>query len=83
MQEPIRLLHQLRPVIIMQHLLHHRHLLLQKEVLFQADVENLIGKRPFEEKKHITDEVVNPHPSGEISAGVPPYDSNIPSTTLG
>ncbi|TXH22763.1 MAG: ATP-dependent zinc metalloprotease FtsH [Chitinophagaceae bacterium] len=57
--------------------------LLQKEVLFQADVETLIGKRPFEEKKHLSDEVVNPHPSGEISAGVPPYDSNIPSTTLG
>ena len=25
--------------------------LLEKEVLFQSDVEQLIGKRPFEEKK--------------------------------
>ncbi len=32
--------------------------LLDKEVLFQTDVENLIGKRPFEEKKaiHVVDE---------------------------
>ena len=32
--------------------------LLDKEVLFQSDVENLIGKRPFEEKKaiHVVDE---------------------------
>ena len=27
--------------------------LLEKEVLFQSDVEALIGKRPFEEKKHL------------------------------
>jgi cell division protease FtsH len=31
--------------------------LLEKEVLFQSDVETLIGKRPFEEKKPLTDEV--------------------------
>ncbi|HVB03444.1 MAG TPA: ATP-dependent zinc metalloprotease FtsH [Chitinophagaceae bacterium] len=27
--------------------------LLKKEVLYQADLERLIGKRPFEEKKHV------------------------------
>ena len=31
--------------------------LLEREVLFQSDVEALIGKRPFEEKKPLTDEV--------------------------
>lgn len=30
--------------------------LLEKEVLFQSDVEALIGKRPFEEKKMLTDD---------------------------
>ncbi|MES2430445.1 MAG: ATP-dependent zinc metalloprotease FtsH [Bacteroidota bacterium] len=30
--------------------------LLKKEVLFKSDVETLIGKRPFEEKKLLTDE---------------------------
>jgi AFG3 family protein len=29
--------------------------LLEKEVLFQSDVETLIGKRPYEEKKHVAD----------------------------
>ena len=57
--------------------------LLHKEVLFKADVEALIGKRPYEEKKHLVDEIVNPHPTGEISAGVPPYDSNIPNPSVG
>lgn len=32
--------------------------LLEKEVLFQSDVEALIGKRPFEEKKSLVDEVL-------------------------
>lgn len=31
--------------------------LLEKEVLFQSDVEALIGKRPFEEKKPLTDQL--------------------------
>jgi AFG3 family protein len=47
--------------------------LLKKEVLYQADLERLIGKRPFEEKKHVPvlefspgenvqlDEIVNPY----------------------
>src|SRR6185436_12120901 len=30
--------------------------LLEREVLFQSDVEALIGKRPFEEKKPLTDD---------------------------
>src|SRR6185369_9037312 len=51
--------------------------LLEREVLFQSDVEALIGKRPFEEKKPLeekAEELVGG--SGEISAGVPPYDSD-------
>lgn len=54
--------------------------LLIKEVLFQSDVEILIGKRPFGEKK-ILDlpveeaEAENQPAIGTISAGVPPYDS--------
>ncbi len=39
--------------------------LLEKEVLFQSDVEMLIGKRPFEEKKPLTDEV----PVAEVVEG--------------
>jgi len=34
--------------------------LLEKEVLFQSDVEALIGKRPYEEKKVITTEDITP-----------------------
>jgi AFG3 family protein len=51
--------------------------LLDKEVLFQSDVEALIGKRPYEEKKPLEDE----HP-GEISEGVPPYDSDVTNKAL-
>ncbi len=55
--------------------------LLEKEVLFQSDVETLIGKRPFEEKKLLETKeeevVINHEPTGEISAGVPPYDGNV------
>ncbi len=45
--------------------------LLEKEVLFQSDVETLIGKRPFEHKK-LLDEVENElphhaHPASEIT----------------
>ena len=45
--------------------------LLEKEVLFQSDVEALIGKRPFEEKKVLTDENVHtpaPSENGEAKA---------------
>ncbi|WP_126969742.1 ATP-dependent zinc metalloprotease FtsH [Gynurincola endophyticus] len=48
--------------------------LLDKEVLFQSDVEALIGKRPYGEKKIIDDEH---HETGSISEGVPPFDSNV------
>lgn len=51
--------------------------LLTKEVLFQSDVEELIGKRPFEEKKLLdVDQNGEEHAhTGSISAGVPPYES--------
>ena len=52
--------------------------LLEKEVLFQSDVESLIGKRPFEEKKLLDVDHLEPHAAdGTISEGVPPYDSGI------
>jgi AFG3 family protein len=51
--------------------------LLDKEVLFQSDVEALIGKRPYEEKKPLGEEEENHHPEGGISEGVPPYDPSV------
>jgi AFG3 family protein len=55
--------------------------LLEKEVLFQSDVEMLIGKRPYEEKKvlDVSDEEngTHAHENGTISEGVPPYDSSV------
>jgi AFG3 family protein len=53
--------------------------LLVKEVLFQSDVEKLIGKRPFREQKtlDVDDSNSEHHEKGAISEGVPPYDSNI------
>lgn len=52
--------------------------LLEKEVLFQTDVETLIGKRPFEEKKLLDVDNKEPHAhDGTISEGVPPYDSGV------
>ena len=59
--------------------------LLEKEVLFQSDVEALIGKRPFDEKKPLTDDEEDefkPGDNGEISAGVPPYDSDVTNKSL-
>ncbi|MBC7948467.1 MAG: ATP-dependent zinc metalloprotease FtsH [Chitinophagaceae bacterium] len=56
--------------------------LLEKEVLFQSDVEVLIGKRPYEEKKILDPEEGKPSETGEISAGVPPYDSDITNKAL-
>jgi AFG3 family protein len=56
--------------------------LLDKEVLFQSDVELLIGKRPFEEKKTLDVDAVIPAETGEISAGVPPYDSDVTNKAL-
>lgn len=54
--------------------------LLEKEVLFQSDVEALIGKRPYEDKKKQEEE--GKPATGEISAGVPPYDSDITNKAL-
>ena len=59
--------------------------LLEREVLFQSDVEALIGKRPYEEKKLLEDddepktekEKHEKHDTGVISEGVPLYDSNV------
>ncbi|MFD2919487.1 ATP-dependent zinc metalloprotease FtsH [Terrimonas rubra] len=57
--------------------------LLEKEVLFQSDVEALIGKRPFEEKKPLTESTDSiSADQGEISAGVPPYDSDVTNHSL-
>ncbi len=53
--------------------------LLDKEVLFQSDVEALIGKRPYGEKKQLDDNVH--HDQGTISEGVPPFDSNVHPAT--
>ncbi len=54
--------------------------LLEKEVLFQSDVEALIGRRPYDEKKKLEEE--GKAIAGEISAGVPPYDSDITNKAL-
>jgi AFG3 family protein len=51
--------------------------LLEKEVLFQSDVEALIGKRPYEEKK-----ALDPEHTSEVSEGVPPYDSDVTNKSL-
>ncbi|MFT3678513.1 MAG: ATP-dependent zinc metalloprotease FtsH [Chitinophagaceae bacterium] len=57
--------------------------LLDKEVLFQSDVETLIGKRPFEEKKPLVENTEGSEgKTGEISAGVPPYDSDVTNNAL-
>ncbi|HEU4469784.1 MAG TPA: ATP-dependent zinc metalloprotease FtsH [Flavisolibacter sp.] len=50
--------------------------LLDKEVLFQSDVEALIGARPYEERKPLGVED-DKHHEGGISEGVPPYDPNV------
>ncbi|MFT3826752.1 MAG: ATP-dependent zinc metalloprotease FtsH [Chitinophagaceae bacterium] len=62
--------------------------LLEKEVLFQSDVETLIGKRPYGEKKTLDVDgspVSSQSETGAISEGVPPYDPNVtnhpPATT--
>lgn len=51
--------------------------LLEREVLFQSDVETLIGPRPFEDKHLLDVEPNEKHPEGGISEGVPPYDPNV------
>ncbi len=59
--------------------------LLEREVLFQSDVEQLIGKRPFGDRKTLDVDGNPEHHSeqGAISEGVPPYDSNVhPATPI-
>ncbi len=60
--------------------------LLTREVLFQSDVEALIGRRPYEEKKTLDvsdeDDGTNHTDHGIISEGVPPYDSNATNHSL-
>jgi AFG3 family protein len=58
--------------------------LLSREVLFQSDVEALIGKRPYEEKKtlDVEEESENHTDHGIISEGVPPYDANATNHSL-
>ncbi len=63
--------------------------LLEKEVLHQSDVEALIGKRPFEEKKILDVEPDESEATSSTSSsnttideGVPPYDSQIPVPPL-
>ncbi|MGZ3838060.1 MAG: ATP-dependent zinc metalloprotease FtsH [Flavisolibacter sp.] len=51
--------------------------LLDKEVLFQSDVEALIGPRPYQDKHLLDVEPNDKHPEGGISEGVPPYDPNV------
>jgi AFG3 family protein len=47
-------------------------------------VETLIGRRPYEEKKPLTEESeeITSSENGEISAGVPPYDSDVTNKAL-
>ena len=63
--------------------------LLEREVLFQSDVELLIGKRPYEEKKTLDvakedykSEGYKTSENGELSAGVPPYESDVTNKSL-
>lgn len=54
--------------------------LLKKEVLFKDDLERLIGKRPFEEKKVLAD-VVLPTTSGDVDVNaLPPYNNSNTNT---
>ncbi len=55
--------------------------LLTKEVLFKSDVEELIGKRPYEEKR-LLDVDESGHEKGTIDEGVPPYDSSLRAPNL-
>jgi AFG3 family protein len=52
--------------------------LLLKEVLFQSDVEALIGKRPYEEKRalDVTDHTESIPPTG--GNGIPPFPLGVP-----
>ena len=53
--------------------------LLQKEVLFKSDVEKLIGKRPFEEKKPAD---VIPHDENAIKDIPANSTDTVPDNTI-
>jgi cell division protease FtsH len=52
--------------------------------LFKSDVEALIGKRPYEEKKllDVDENGTEQHERGTIDEGVPPYDSSLKAPNL-
>ena len=52
--------------------------LLKKEVLFKSDVENLIGKRAFEEKKALDIPVAEEAKQEEPAAALPEEPVNPP-----
>ena len=56
--------------------------LLTKEVLFKSDVEELIGKRPYEEKRLLEVDDSDNREKGTIDEGVPPYDSSLRAPNL-
>jgi len=53
--------------------------LLEKEVLFQSDVEALIGKRPFEQKKLLEQEAVVYHPMADSDAASSTQEPTAPT----
>lgn len=57
--------------------------LLEKEVLFQSDVEALIGKRPFEEKKSLAVDEVTAVPVEETTAAVKKETEEKPDESVG
>ena len=57
--------------------------LLDKEVLHKSDVEELIGKRPFEEKKLLEIETEQAAGAADISDSVSKPDTNTEPSTIG
>lgn len=55
--------------------------LLEKEVLFQSDVEALIGKRPFEQKKVLEEETAPQLPEAKTEAPASATNAEAPAAT--
>jgi cell division protease FtsH len=55
--------------------------LLDKEVLFQSDVELLIGKRPYEEKKLLDVPVISEAAAEDVKPAEKPVEKIIPDTS--
>jgi AFG3 family protein len=53
--------------------------LLVREVLHQSDVEELIGHRPFEEKKPLVDDVEEPANNGSATGVLPSGETPLPN----